>query len=195
MVATNAEGQGNLRVVFSDESSVQLNHHRRLCFRKVGHARMLKSKPKHPPKVHVWAGISKRSATAIAKFMDTLTATRYCDILQNILVRFVRKVFPDRHRFQQDNDPKHTSNHTKDNLPKESINWWESPDLNPTGNVWRSTKYFLRHQCKPTNIASLQAEINEFWMSMTPNVCHLYIDHLHKVTPKVVEVNRAASGY
>ena len=186
-------------VIFSDESSVQLDHHGRLCFRKVGHPRKLKPKPKHPPKVHVWAGISKRGATAIVIFTGTLTSTRYCDILQDALLPFITNVFPDGHRYQQDNDPKHTSNYTKDYLAKHSVNWWktpaESPDLNPIENVWGSMKYFLRHQYKPTNISSLQAGIKQFWMSMTPNVCRRYIDHLQKVIPKVVEVSGAASGY
>ena len=124
MVSTNVEGQGNLRKcriqrrIFSPA-----DHHGGLCFRKVGHSRKLQPKPKHPPKVHVWAGISKRGATAIVIFTGTLTSTRYCDILQNTLVLFVRKVFPNGHRFQQDNDPKHTSNYTKDYLARESINW------------------------------------------------------------------------
>ena len=81
-------------------------------------------KPKHPPKVHVWAGISKRGATAIVIFTVTLMAlTCYCDILEQTLLPFVRKVFPDGYRFQQDNDSKHTSNYAKDYLENESINW------------------------------------------------------------------------
>ena len=61
-------------VIFSDESAVQLDHHGGLCFRKVGYLRKLKPKPKHPPKVHVWAGISRCGATAIVIFTGTLTA-------------------------------------------------------------------------------------------------------------------------
>ena len=186
-------------VIFSDESSVQLDHHGRLCFRKVGEQRKFKPKPKHPPKVHVWAGISKRGATAIVIFTGTLTSTRYCDILQDTLLPFVKNVFPHGHRFQQDNDPKHTSNYTKCYLEQHGINWWktpaESPDLNPIENVWGSMKYFLRHQYKPTNLNSLQEGIKQFWMSMTPEVCRRYINHLHKVIPKVVDVDGAASGY
>ena len=186
-------------VIFTDESSVQLDHHGRLCFRKVGQQRKLKPKPKHPPKVHVWAGISKRGATPIVIFTGILTSTRYCDILQDGLLPFVAKVFPDGHRFQQDNDPKHASNYTKAYLEEHSVNWWktsaESPDLNPIENVWGSMKYFLRHQYKPTNTESLQEGIKKFWESMTPEVCRRYINHLHKVIPKVVEVDGAASGY
>ena len=100
-------------------------------FKKVCQPRKLKPKPKHPPKVHVLAGISKRGATAIVIFTGTLTATRYCDILEKTLLPFVIKVFPDGYRFQQDNDPKHTSNYTKDYLENESINWWKTPAESP----------------------------------------------------------------
>ena len=52
-------------VIFSDECSIQLDSHGRLCFRKRGKLRKLKPKPKHPVKVHVWAGISSYGATSI----------------------------------------------------------------------------------------------------------------------------------
>ena len=40
-------------VIFSDECTVQLDSHSKLCFRKIGQPRKLKPKPKHPFKVHV----------------------------------------------------------------------------------------------------------------------------------------------
>ena len=61
MISTN-ENFDN--VVFTDECSVQLDSHGRLCFRLRGEPRRLKPKPKHPVKVHVWAGISRKGATA-----------------------------------------------------------------------------------------------------------------------------------
>ena len=56
-------------------------------------------------------------------------------------------------------------------------------------------KYFLRHQYKSTNTESLEEGIKKFWTSMTPEVCHRYINHLDKVIPRVVEVDGAASNY
>ena len=53
-------------VIWSDESSIQLESHRRHAFRKKNQAPKLKPRPKHPVEVHVWAGISKRGATRIA---------------------------------------------------------------------------------------------------------------------------------
>ena len=55
-------------VIWSDETSVQLEFHRRHCFRKADQPPKLKPKPKHPIKVHVWAAISKRGATEVCIF-------------------------------------------------------------------------------------------------------------------------------
>ena len=129
-----------------------------------------------------------------------MKADKYCEILDTGLKPFIDRAFPDKqYRFQQDNDPKHTSKHVQQYLQLNQINWWktpaESPDLNPIENVWAALKYFLRYQHKPTNLETLKAGIVHFWRSMTPQVCSKYISHLHKVIPKVIEVNGAASGF
>ena len=89
-----------------------------------------------------------------------MTCTRYCTILKTVLP-FVKNQFAGGHRFQQDNDPKHTSNYSKTFLLEKSINWWrtpaESPNLNPIENVWASLKDFLRYNHKPKSIESLVA--------------------------------------
>ena len=187
-------------VIFTDECSIQLDHHGRLCFRKRGQPRQLKPKPKHPIKVHVWAGISNKGMTHICIFTGIMTATRYCIILEKTLKPFVDAVFPDgNYRFQQDNDPKHTSKYAQQYYLENDINWWktpaESPDLNPIENVWASLKYYLRYNYKPTNMATLESGIKEFWKMMTPELCSRYIAHLHKVMPKVIQVNGAATGF
>ena len=103
------------------------------------------------------------------------------------------------YRFQQDNDPKHTSRLVRAFLEEHNVNWWrtpaESPDLNPIENIWGSLKYFLRNHCKPTNLDSLLNGITEFWRTLTPEICTKYISHLCKVIPKVIAVNGEASGY
>ena len=40
-------------VIWSDETTVQLESHRRHSYRKKGHSAVLKPRPKHPIKVHV----------------------------------------------------------------------------------------------------------------------------------------------
>ena len=186
-------------VIFTDECTVQLDHHGRLCFRKELQPRKLKQKPKHPSKIHIWGGISVRGATRIIMFTGIMDAPKYVKILEIGLVPFITKCFPEGHRLQQDNDPKHTSNYVKRFFEAKNINWWktppESPDLNPIENVWGSLKQFLRSTYKPSNVEELKAGIQEFWASLTPSVCSKYIGHLHKVMPKVVEVDGNPSGY
>ena len=63
-------------VIFTDECSVQMDHHGRLCFRKKNQLRKLKPKPKHPLKVHIWGGISKKGATSLVIFKGTLISTK-----------------------------------------------------------------------------------------------------------------------
>ena len=186
-------------VVWTDECSVQLDNHGRLCFRRAKEPRKLKPRAKHPVKVHVWGGISCRGATQIVIFTGIMTATRYCSILEAGLLLFLNTIYPDTHRFQQDNDPKHCSRYTKDFLAEKGVCWWktpaESPDLNPIENIWASLKYFLRHQYKPRDLKSLTEGIRCFWRSLTPAICQRYIGHLHTVMPKVIAVDGAASGY
>ena len=50
-------------VVFTDESTFQVEYHARKAYRRIGEPRILHQKPKHPAKVHVWTGISKKGAT------------------------------------------------------------------------------------------------------------------------------------
>ena len=186
-------------IIFTDECSVQLDSHGRLCFRKHGKLRKLKPKP-YPVKVHVWAGISSCGATPIIIFTGILKADKYCTILDTGLKPFIDKAFPDKnYRFQQDNDPKHTSELAQNYFQTNQINWWktpaESPNLNPIENVWATLKYFLRYQHKPTNLDTLKEGIVKFWKCMTPDICSKYISHLHTVIPKVIEVDGAASGF
>ena len=80
--------------IFSDETTVQLDTHRRRCYRKEGEKRRLKTCPKHPVKVHVWAGISKKGATGVCIFEGKIDAILYCEILQRTLVQFLAETFP-----------------------------------------------------------------------------------------------------
>ena len=186
-------------VIFTDECSVQLQHHSRKCFRKKGQQKKFKPVPKHPLKVHIWGGISARGATQIVIFTGKLCATKLLKIFEASLVPFITNVYPDGHRLMQDNDPKHTSKLARSFFEQAGINWWktppESPDLNPIENVWGSLKRYLRDHHKPRNQAMLIEGIKTYWKSLSPAVCRKYIKHIKKVIPEVIKQKGCPSGY
>ena len=120
-------------VVWSDESTMQLEAHCRFCCRKKGQKPRYKPRPKHPTKIHVWAGISCRGTTRICIFDGIMDAEMY-----------VHETYPDGHRFMQDNDPKHTSRRAQNFFTQHGISWWktpaESPDANPIENFLHELK-------------------------------------------------------
>ena len=156
-------------------------------------------RPKHPTKVHVWAGISRKGATQICIFEGIMDAPLYTNILQNTLLPFLEKVYPDQHRFMQDNDPKHTSIRAKNFFDENNVVWWktpaESPDLNPIENLWHEMKEFIRREVKPRVKDELVEGLLRFWQTVDHRKCNKYIDHLYKVLPRVVEVGGGATGY
>ena len=77
--------------IWTDETSVQLETHRRFCCRKNGQKPRNKPRPKHPVKVHVWGGISWNGATKVCIFDGIMNAERYTSILELTLVPFVEE--------------------------------------------------------------------------------------------------------
>lgn len=178
---------------------MQLEQHAKLCFRRKKQPRRLKKRPKHPPKLHIWGAISSRGASQVVLFTGIMDAKRYAQILGRSLIPFIGSCFPEDHRFQQDNDPKHCSKHVEKYFQDNGINWWRTPpessDLNPIELVWGSLKQYLRNHFKPKNLSELQEGISTFWQTLTPAVCRRYISHLRKVIPKVITEEGGPSGY
>ena len=186
-------------VIFTDESTIQLEQHSRICFRKRLQPRLLKQRAKHPIKIHIWGGISVKGATKVVMFTGTMNAERLGIILEAGLLPYIADKFSGGHRLYHDNDPKHSSYYIEDFFKENNVKWWptppESPDLNPIENVWGSMKQYLRTYYKPKNLQELKDGIESFWVTLTPEVCKRYINHLNKVIPKIVEVNGDPSGY
>ena len=59
-------------------------------------------RPKHPLKVHLWGGISKRGPTQLFVFNGIMESEFYTnEILKNTLKPFPENVYPDGHRLQR----------------------------------------------------------------------------------------------
>ena len=119
-------------------------------------------------------------------------------IIKETLLPFIRERFPDGHRFQQDNNPKHRSRMTRNFMDRNGINYpkWpaQSPDLNPIEMVWAQMKAH-KNKMEPRTKDELSKCFNDFWSStMTVELCNKYIDHLYKVVPVVPRMNGATIG-
>lgn len=174
----------------------KLNHIAVFVAAKKGEPPKNKPRPKHSVKVHVWAGISIRGPTAVCIFEGRMNAILFIQILDRTLLPFIEEVFPDGHRFMQDNDPKHTSKLGQKFLEDHGVNWWhtppESPDLNPIENFWHKLKEFLRREIKPKTKDELVNGILRFWKTVDFVKC---IRHLDKVIPRVIELGGDATRY
>lgn len=197
-VITNNDKFNN--VIFTDECSVQLHDNKIVVYREKDSVAPVLPKPKHPLKVHVWAGISRRGTTRILIFEDIMDANFYIHtILTTGLIPFINRVYPDSHRLQQDNDPKHTANATKEFFMLQNINWWnvwpsESPDFNPIEMVWAMMKSRISKK-EPRTKQDLISSINSFWREdMTISTCNNFIDHIFKVLPVAVVIGGRATG-
>ena len=107
-------------------------------------------------------------------FTDIMDGEQYTRNLQAGLLSFAHSNYPaGDFRFQQDNDPKHTSRVAKKFLEDKNIVWWctpaKSPDLNPIERVRSHLKQYFIHFTKPRNKQEMVNGIKEFWR--TKNDC------------------------
>ena len=83
----------------------------------------------------------------------------------------MKKVYPNGHRFQQDNDLKPCSLLAREFYKEMGINWWptppELPDLNPIENLWHEMKEYVRCVVKPKTKEELVTGIDSFWETVT----------------------------
>ena len=108
-------------------------------------------------------------------FEGKMNAPLVISILRQSLTPLIKDIFPDGHRFVQDNDPKHCSKLAHKFYEDEGINWRltppELPDLNPIDCMWHEMKEYVRREVKPTSKSALIAGIKKFWATVTIEKC------------------------
>jgi len=142
-------------------------------------------------------GFCIKGNTSLFCFKQIMDAKFYVEILNNHLPE-MRKMLGSRWRFQQDNDPKHTSRLAKsflsENMP-EVIDWpSNSPDLNPIENLWRIVKENVEKRM-PKNIKELEQFMEEEWRKIPKSTLIGLIRSMKRRCELIIENNGERISY
>ncbi|KAG1536583.1 hypothetical protein G6F49_012954 [Rhizopus delemar] len=103
--------------------------------------------------------------------------------------------------FQHDNDPKHTSKHTKRWMKRKGIQLlqdWpaQSPDLNPIEHLWRHLKHKLHsYDNRAANVDELWQRVCKEWDSFTPDDVEPYYRSMPKRIKAVIKAGGGSIKY
>src|SRR6185312_12407098 len=175
--------------LFSDETAFQL--FRNTITQWYKGERPVKRIPKDRTKIFVWGGFCIRRKTSLFCFRNIMNANFYVDILQS-RKQEIDKLFRNNWRFQQDNDPKHTSHVARaflsENFP-EVMDWpSNSPDLNPIENLWAIVKRNVEMRM-PKNLSELEQYMAEEWDRIPNSVLINCIRSMRRRCEMIIENN------
>ncbi|KAL0149804.1 hypothetical protein M9458_054852 [Cirrhinus mrigala] len=142
---------------------------------------------------------SAKGTGQLHRIKGTMDGTMYCQILgENLLLSARALKMGHGWVFQHDNDPKHTAKATKEWLKKkhiEALEWpSQSPDLNPTENLWRELKVRVAKR-QPRNLNDLERICKEEWDKLPPGMCANLVANYNKRLTSVIANMGFATKY
>ncbi len=192
------------KVLFSDESKfcISFGNQGPRVWRKSGEAQnpcCLKSSVKFPQSVMIWAAMSSAGVGPLCFLKSTVNAAIYQEILEHFMLPSADKLYGDADFiFQQDLAPAHNAKGTKSWFNDHGVtvlDWpANSPDLNPTENIWGIVKRKMR-DTRPNNADELKATVKETWASIPPQQCHKLITSMPRRIEAVIKAKGAPTKY
>jgi transposase len=150
----------------------------------------------------VWGCMGWNGIGQLVEVEGKMNANQYVDILEDHLLPSMENAgFPMEDLiFQQDNDPKHTSNKAKKWMEDNEIHLldWppQSPDLNVIEHAWQHLKIQLRkYPTLPKGVWELWERIVKEWEEIKPEVCQNLIESMPRRLEAVIKAKGGHTKY
>lgn len=187
-------------VLWTDESRFELFGSKRRQFvrRKVGeryNPKCIVPTVKHGGgSVMVWGCFSYDGIGELVKIEGIMDKTVYHRILQHSAIPSGIGLLGYGFVFQQDNDPKHTSNHCMNYLKNKEedgtlqiLEWPpQSPDINPIELLWDEVDRQVR-KVAPTSKADMWTALNDAWGNIQIQTLRKLVERLPKICKAIIK--------
>ncbi|CAO4373033.1 unnamed protein product [Caenorhabditis nigoni] len=148
--------------------------------------------------VMVWGCFSGTSIGPLRRITGIMDRFVYEDILENTMRPWARSTVGRAFVFQQDNDPKHTSNHIKEWFRRRHVDLldWpsQSPDLNPIEHLWEHVERQLRG-VRASNANQKFDQLQDVWQAIPMSVIDTLFDSMPRRCQAVIDAKGFPTKY
>lgn len=150
----------------------------------------------------VWGCMGWEGVGMVVEVQGRMNAQQFCEILETGLAESFEKLGMEggESYFQQDLDPKHTSNKATKWFEDHAVtllDWCpQSPDINPIEHLWVHLKNKLsQYETSPKGVHELWDRLVVEWNKIPPEVCQNLISSLPRRLEAVIKAKGGSTKY